>query len=88
MERVITMAKKIGKKAKVPRPMEVGQMFPIGARVKIPNLSGQIGKIVEFRGELGPKGARIYRVLLRRKPRRDYIELRDDQLELIEEAGS
>jgi hypothetical protein len=87
MWRLITMAKKIGKKVRVPRPMEVGRMLQIGARVKIPNLGGQIGKIVEFRGGLGPKGARIYRVLLRRKPRRDYIELRDDQLELVE-AGS
>ena len=81
------MAKKIGKKVTAPRSMEVGQMLQIGARVKIPNLGGQIGKIVEFRGGLGPKGAHIYRVLLRRKPRRDYIELRDDQLELVEEGS-
>ena len=78
------MAKKIGKNVRVPGPMEVGQMLQIGARVKIPNLGGQIGEIVEFRGGLGPNGVRIYRVLLRRKPRRDYIELRDDQLELVE----
>ena len=81
------MAKKVGKTEKVPRPTEARQMLPIGARVKIPNLGGQIGKIVEFRGGLGPNGASIYRVLLRRKPRRDYIELRDDQLELME-AGA
>jgi hypothetical protein len=87
MGRAITMAKKVGKKDSLSRPIEGGRMLQIGARVKIPNLGGQIGKIVEFRGGLGPKGARIYRVLLRRKPRRDYIELRDDQLELIE-AGS
>jgi hypothetical protein len=31
-------------------------MLQIGARVKIPNLAGQTGKIVEFRGGLGPKG--------------------------------
>ena len=81
------MAKKIGKKVTERHPIEVGQMLQMGARVKIPNLGGQIGKIVEFRGRLGPKGARIYRVLLRRKPRRDYIELRDDQMELVE-AGN
>jgi hypothetical protein len=80
---VIDMAKKIDKKVSVPPPLNVG-LFQIGSRVKIPNLGGQIGKIVEFRGGLGPKGERIYRVLLRRKPRRDYIELRDDQLELLE----
>jgi len=78
------MAKKIGKKAKARGPVEVGQLLEMGAWVKIPNLGWQIGKIVEFRGELGPKGARIYRVLLRRKPRRDYIELRDDQMEVVE----
>jgi hypothetical protein len=59
-------------------------MLQMGAWVKIPNLGGQIGKIVEFRGKLGPNGAPIYRVLLRRKPRRDYIELRDDQMEVVE----
>jgi hypothetical protein len=84
---MINMGKKTGKKVRVLHPIGVGQMLQIGARVKIPKLGGQIGKIVEFRGGLGPKGARIYRVLLRRKPRRDYIELRDDQMELIK-AGS
>jgi hypothetical protein len=81
------MAKKGLKKESVPPRTEAGEPLKIGARVKIPNLGGQIGKIVEFRGELGPKGARIYRVLIRRKPKRDYIELRDDQMELVE-AGS
>lgn len=81
------MTNKNGKKVGAPRPKKVGQLLQVGARVKIPNLDGQIGTIVEFRGELGPNGAPIYRVLLRRKPRRDYIELRDDQLELVE-AGN
>lgn len=78
------MAKKTIRKVKPLRPIHVKGPLEIGARVKIRNLGGQIGKIVEFRGALGPKGASIYRVLIRRKPRKDYIELRDDQMELIE----
>jgi hypothetical protein len=78
------MAKKTIRKVKEPPPVPAGDLLKIGARVKIRNLGGQIGKIVEFRGALGPKGARIYRVLIRQKPRRDYIELRDDQMELVE----
>ena len=34
------MAKKIGKKAKVRRPIEVGQVLQMGTWVKIPNLGG------------------------------------------------
>ncbi|HTU22672.1 MAG TPA: hypothetical protein VMG10_31825 [Gemmataceae bacterium] len=78
------MVKKAIRKVKAPPPIHGNELLKIGARVKIRNLGGQIGKIVEFRGALGPKGARIYRVLIRRKPRRDYIELRDDQMELVE----
>jgi hypothetical protein len=77
------LAKKTIRKVKASPPIPVKEL-KIGARVKIRNLGGQIGKIVEFRGALGPKGAPIYRVLIRRKPRRDYIELRDDQMELVE----
>jgi hypothetical protein len=62
-------------------------LLKVGDRVRIRNYGGQQGEIVEFRGPLGPGGARIYRVLVRRKPKRDYIELREDQLELIK-AGS
>ena len=40
-------------------------------------------KIVEFRGPLGPRGMRIYRVRVRRKPKPVYIEVREDQLEEI-----
>jgi hypothetical protein len=80
------MTKRNGKKLKITRP-KVGQILEVGVRVRIPDLGGQVGEIVEFRGELGPKGVPIYRVLLSRKPRRNYIELRDDQLELVE-AGT
>jgi hypothetical protein len=38
------MAKKIGKKAKVRGPIEVGQMLQMGAWVKIPNLVGRLAR--------------------------------------------
>jgi hypothetical protein len=39
--------------------------------------------VATYRGPLGPGGARIYRVRVRRKPKPIYIELREDQLVLI-----
>ena len=41
------------------------------------------GRIVEWRGPLGPGGAQVYRVLVRRKPSKVYIEVREDQIELL-----
>jgi hypothetical protein len=63
-----------GKKAAVP--------FKLGDWVKIRH-SNLHGRIVELRGALGPGGAEIYRVRFRRKPTPAYIEVREDQLELI-----
>jgi hypothetical protein len=42
-------------------------------------------KVAEFLGPLGPKGARVYRVLVQRKPRRVYIEVLEEQLEVLDE---
>lgn len=44
-------------------------------------------RVVELRGPLGPGGAQVYRLLLRRKPSRAYVEVREDQLEVIRRAG-
>ena len=57
--------------------------LPLGTRVKIRNSGLRIGKIVEYRGELGPGGARIYRVRIRPKPNPAYIEVREDQLIVV-----
>jgi hypothetical protein len=54
-----------------------------GDRVKITIGSGPIGRIVELRGPLGPNGMQVYRVLLRKKPKPTYVEVREDQLEII-----
>lgn len=55
-----------------------------GDLVNIRYSGGQRGRIVEFRGALGPKGCNIYRIRLGRKPRASYVELPEDQLEPIQ----
>ena len=45
-------------------------------------------EVAEYRGPLGPKGARVYRVLVQKKLRRADIEVREDQLEVLAEASS
>ena len=58
----------------------------VGTFVRI-RLSGyHRARIAEFLGPLGPKGARIYRVLVQNKPRRVYTEVREDQLEVLHDA--
>jgi hypothetical protein len=53
----------------------------IGTNVRIRNSGYGRARIVEFRGPLGPKGARVYRILVRKNPRPAYIEVLEDQLE-------
>ena len=55
----------------------------VGTVVKILNSGYGRARIAEYRGPLGPKGARIYRVLVEKKTRRVYIEVREDQLEVL-----
>ena len=57
-----------------------------GTVVRIRDSGYHRAKIAEFRGPLGPKGARVYSVLVQRKPRRTYIEVLEDQLEVLDEA--
>jgi hypothetical protein len=57
-----------------------------GTVVKILNSGYRRAKIAEYRGPLGPKGARVYRVLVQTKPRRVYIEVLEDQLEVLDHA--
>ncbi len=57
--------------------------FKVGDRVKILHTDNRRGKIVELRGPLAPGGVQVYRVIVRRKPKPAYIELREDQLVLI-----
>jgi hypothetical protein len=57
--------------------------FKLGDSVRIKNYAGKVGKIVEYRGTLGPGGAPVYRVKVSRKPNVSYIELLDNQLEAV-----
>jgi hypothetical protein len=57
--------------------------FKVGDRVKIISPGGLTGRVVELRGPLGPKGAQVYRIRLRRKPNAAYIEVLEEQLEII-----
>jgi hypothetical protein len=58
----------------------------VGTVGRIRDSGYQRAKIAEYRGALGPKGARVYRVLVQRKPRRIYIEVLEDQLEVLDGA--
>jgi hypothetical protein len=55
----------------------------VGTVVRIRNSGFGPVKIVEFRGPLGPGGARIYRIRVRKKPKPAYIEVREDQIEEV-----
>jgi hypothetical protein len=55
-----------------------------GTVVKILHSGYPPVKVAEYVGPFGPKGARIYRIMVQQKPRRVYIEDREDQLEVLE----
>jgi hypothetical protein len=57
-----------------------------GTVVRIVSSGYHRAKVAEYLGPLGPKGAHIYRVLVESKPRRVYIEVREDQLEVLQEG--
>jgi len=59
------------------------QPLKLGDYVKIKYYPDLRARIVELRGPLGPGGAQVYRVRIRRKPRSTYVELPEDQLEVI-----
>ena len=55
----------------------------VGTLVKIRNSGYHRARIAEVRETLGPKGARVYRVLVQRKPRPVYIEVLEEQFEVL-----
>jgi hypothetical protein len=59
----------------------------IGDLVKILHISDLHRRVVEFGGALGPGGAPVYRVEVRKKPKPSYVEVRADQLEVISTNG-
>ncbi|MHB1424249.1 MAG: hypothetical protein ACYC3I_13820 [Gemmataceae bacterium] len=54
-------------------------LFQLGDRVKI-HYSDWRGRIVEFRGPLGPGGKFVYRIRIPDKPKPIYIELPEDEM--------
>ena len=81
------MAKKLASKKTKPTPR-----FSLGERVEVMHFGP--GRIIEFRGPLGPDGAQVYRVMYRRKPKAAYLEVLESQLrpaksvERLKPAGS
>ncbi len=61
-------------------------LLKIGDRVKI-RTPEVYGRVVELRGPLGPGGAQIYRIMVRKKPTPAYVEVRADQLEVVASKG-
>ncbi|HEX4123323.1 MAG TPA: hypothetical protein VHY37_01250 [Tepidisphaeraceae bacterium] len=57
------------------------QPFKIGAVVRIRDSGYRRARIVEFRGPLRPKGARVYRIRVGKKPHTSYLDVLENQLE-------
>jgi hypothetical protein len=68
----------VAKKKKPSRPLKLGD------RVQVHYYPAWRGRVVELRGPLGPNGEEIYRIRVPGKPKPMYVELREDQLELLE----
>ncbi len=66
----------------------MAHIFKIGDRVKLKSQAGRISHIAEYRGTLGPKGAKVYRILIRKKPRPGYVEVIESHLERADAAPS
>ena len=62
---------------------KISPIFNVGDMVKIRHSGRKRAKIVELRGPLGPGGTQVYRVIVRRKPSPVYIEVLEEQLELL-----
>ena len=63
----------------------------LGDRVRIRSGPGLgldlVGRVVEARGPLGPKGALVFRIRLRRRPRPAYVEVLGEQMEAVPAEG-
>ncbi len=64
---------------------ELSEPLKEGTPVRIRDSGYHRAWIAEYRGPLGPKGARVYRVLVLKKPR-TYIEVLEEQLEVLAES--
>jgi len=62
---------------------KVSQTLKVGDMVKVRYSGFKRAKVVEERGALGPSGKLVYRIIVRRKPKPYYIDVTEDQIELI-----
>jgi hypothetical protein len=67
---------------------KAGPRFNLGDRVIVRHSRGQRARIAEVRGPIGPGGVQVYRIVEVRKvpgtrPIRTYIDVMEDQIELI-----
>ena len=58
----------------------------IGTTVTIRNSGYGKARVVEYRGAIGPKGAKVYRLRVRKRPKPAYIEVLEDQIDPIIKA--
>jgi hypothetical protein len=54
-----------------------------GTKVRITSGSMPVGRIVDLRGPFGPNGMLVYRVRISKKPKPLFVEVCEDQLELL-----
>jgi hypothetical protein len=65
---------------------EAAPAFKLGDYVRIRYSRFPPARIVELRGPLAPGGVQVYRVRIKQTQRPTYIEVREDQLELVPAA--
>lgn len=65
----------------------LSEPLKVGTAVRIRKSNFKRAWIVEDRGLLGPKGARVYRVLVVKKPRMD-IEVLEEQIEVLDDSAT
>ena len=65
-------------------PQDINNPFEVGDWVNIRNSVYKRVRIAEYRGALGPKGARVYKIRLQKKPL-EYVEVQEHQLEHFSE---
>lgn len=63
----------------------LSEPIPDGTFVEVLNSGIKRAQVVEYRGPLGPKGARIYRLLAQSRPPL-YMEVREDQLKVLNQT--
>ena len=55
----------------------------LGDQVGIYHTSGVTGEVIELRGPIGPRDMQIYRLEIHQEPEPAYVEVREDQLWLL-----